>query len=89
MATLKTRVSNIESFSNKIQSAVRASVNRLKELTYTFIQLFQWIGRLNNFLIDRYGREDERSFGGPSVGGSTPRQGIGPNKSRVNIDNPQ
>ena len=46
VATLKTQVSEIDSFTKKMDSAVRASIRRIKDLIYVFSQLRQRIEHL-------------------------------------------
>ena len=48
VATLKTQVSKIDSFTKKIDSAVWASNSQIKELAYEFRQLLQRIKHLDN-----------------------------------------
>ena len=47
-ATLKTQVSKIDSFTKTMESEVPASISRIKDMTYTFRQLPQWIEHLEN-----------------------------------------
>ena len=43
VTTLKTQVPKIDSFTKKMESAVRASIRWIKDPTYTFSQLCQQI----------------------------------------------
>ena len=44
-----------------MESAIRASISRIKDLTYVFTQLCHWIKHLDNLDNERSGR-DEESF---------------------------
>ena len=48
VTTLKTHVFKIDSFTKTIESAVRASINQIKELTYAFVKLHQRVEHLDN-----------------------------------------
>ena len=63
LTNLKTQVPKIDSFTKKMELSVRASLNRLKELTYVFSSLCQRIGFIENFENERSIREDESSLG--------------------------
>ena len=43
LTSLKIQVYKIESFTKNVESEVRASINRIRDLTYTLIQLRQRI----------------------------------------------
>ena len=49
----------------KMESSVRASICQIKELTYTFIQLFHRVEHLDNIDSERSGREDKSLLGNP------------------------
>ena len=69
--TLKMQVLKIDHFTKKMGSTVRASISRIKELTYAFSQLRHHIEHLENLENKRSGREDESSLGEPQwMGGS-------------------
>ena len=59
------QVLKIDSFSKKMESAVRASTSPIMDLTYTSSQLLQSIDKLENLENERYGREDKISLGNP------------------------
>ena len=48
-----------------MESAVRASIRKIKELAYSLSQLRQRIEHLENLWKERSGREDDSSLGGP------------------------
>ena len=70
-ATLKNQISKIDSFTKKLESAVRASISQIRVVVYAFIQLRQQIEHLKNMDNYRYGREDGRLLVKPQwIGGS-------------------
>ena len=48
-----------------MEVAVRAFIIWIKELTYVFIQLHQWVEHLENMENERSGREDKILLGDP------------------------
>ena len=48
VVTLKRQVLKIDYFTKKLEFSVRASISRIKELTYSFILLFQRIEHIEN-----------------------------------------
>ena len=62
-------------YNKKIESAVQASIGRIKNLIYTFSQLRQRIEHIEDIDNYRSRREDERSLWNPHwMGGSKDKQ---------------